>query len=266
MTNRLTDPQSLVAKWAGRHADKEALRHEIWAKLEQASAAVGNPWHRIPVFVGGEDAAARLVELPIWINARVLNCSPDTAQAPVRRRALEAGKLIYMPVPALTHDDPFVLLDPQALQAQGVSPAEASFHARAVEVGQKVRFEDMLPMDLVVTGCVAVTRQGGRTGKGAGFADLEFGVLREYGLMTTATPIVTTVHPFQVVPNDRVIMQPHDSALHWIITPDEVIETHSPFPQPSGIDWERVQPDQYQDIPFLKHLREQRHRSSNSQD
>ena len=119
MTNRLTDPQSLVAKWAGRHADKEALRHEIWAKLEQASAAVGNPWHRIPVFVGGEEAAARLAELPIWINARVLNCSPDTAQAPVRRRALEAGKLIYMPVPALTHDDPFVLLDPQALQAQG---------------------------------------------------------------------------------------------------------------------------------------------------
>jgi len=64
MTNRLTDPQSLVAKWAGRHADKEALRHEIWAKLEQTSAAVGNPWHRIPVFVGGEKAAARLAELP----------------------------------------------------------------------------------------------------------------------------------------------------------------------------------------------------------
>ena len=36
-------------------------------------------------------------------------------------------------------------------------------------------------LDFVVVGCVAVTRAGGRTGKGGGFADLELGIFRELG-------------------------------------------------------------------------------------
>jgi len=51
-------------------------------------------------------------------------------------------------------------------------------------------------------------------------------------------------------------MAAHDSALDWIITPDEVIETHTPYPQPRGVDWDVVRPDQYRDIPFLVQLRE----------
>ena len=40
----------------------------------------------------------------------------------------------------------------------------------------------MEKLDFCVVGCVAVTRRGGRTGKGAGFADLEHGIFRELGL------------------------------------------------------------------------------------
>jgi 5-formyltetrahydrofolate cyclo-ligase len=80
----------------------------------------------------------------------------------------------------------------------------------------------------VVVGCVGVTRSGGRTGKGGGFADLELGIFRELGKVPRETPIVTTVHLSQVVEDDRIVMMPHDSALHWIITEWEVIETHSP--------------------------------------
>jgi 5-formyltetrahydrofolate cyclo-ligase len=107
----------------------------------------------------------------------------------------------------------------------------------------------------VVTGCVAVTRSGGRTGKGAGFADLELGMLRQLGLLRPGTPIVTTIHALQLVDDARLPMQPHDSALDWIVTPEQVIETHSPYPQPGGIDWDAVQPDQYEAIPALKVLR-----------
>lgn len=243
-------------RWAGRHRDKDALRNEVWGMLEAQAAAVGAPWGHIPNFVGAEEAAARLAELPIWTAARVVKCNPDMAQAPVRRRALEAGKRLYMPVPALVQAKPFVRLDPDDLRARGISFAEASIHTRAVEVGQHVDFEEMERVDLVVTGCVAVTRQGGRTGKGAGFADLELGIMRAYGIVTADTPIITTVHPLQIVDDDRVVMQPHDSALHWIITPDEVIETRSPYPQPTGVDWDAIQPDQYRDIPFLAALRQ----------
>ena len=52
-----------------------------------------------------------------------------------------------------------------------------------MEHGEPVGFEDMPKLDFCVVGCVAVTRRGGRTGKGAGFADLEQGVFRELGLV-----------------------------------------------------------------------------------
>jgi 5-formyltetrahydrofolate cyclo-ligase len=48
----------------------------------------------------------------------------------------------------------------------------------------------------------------------------------------------------------------HDSPLDWIITEQEVIETRTPYPQPSGVDWDAVQPDQYRDIPFLNSLKD----------
>ncbi|HEY3228161.1 MAG TPA: 5-formyltetrahydrofolate cyclo-ligase, partial [Roseiflexaceae bacterium] len=107
-----------------------------------------------------------------------------------------------------------------------------------------------------VTGCVAVTRDGGRIGKGAGFADLELGMLRQFGLVRPGTPIVTTVHPLQIVEGARLPMLSHDSALDWVITPDEVIETHTPHPQPSGLEWGAVLPDQFESIPMLRKLRD----------
>lgn len=65
------------------------------------------------------------------------------------------------------------------------------------------------------------------------------------------------MHLLQVVEDSCLPMQPHDSALDGIITPDEVIETHTPYPQPAGLDWDAVRPDQIEAIPVLQMLREQ---------
>ena len=111
-------------------------------------------------------------------------------------------------------------------------------------------------LDFVVVGCVAVTRAGGRTGKGGGFADLELGIFRELGKVRADTPIATTVHSSQIVDDRRLPMMPHDSALNYIATEKELIATRTPYTQPHGVDWDRVQPDQYENIPFLKALRE----------
>ena len=110
-------------------------------------------------------------------------------------------------------------------------------------------------IDFIVVGCVAVTRAGGRTGKGGGFADLELGIFRELEKIADGAPIATTVHSSQVVDDRRLVMMPHDSALHFIATEKELIETRTPYAQPAGVDWDRVQPDQYENIPFLKELR-----------
>src|ERR1700735_2296615 len=58
-----------------------------------------------------------------------------------------------------------------------------------IEHGEPIGFEDMPKLDFCVVGCVAVTRLGGRTGKGAGFAGLEQGVFRGLGVGHSPTPL-----------------------------------------------------------------------------
>jgi 5-formyltetrahydrofolate cyclo-ligase len=243
------------ANWAGRHQGKDALRDEVWSALKRHAASPNHPFGHIPDFIGSNQAAERLAGTSIWQQARVVKANPDAAQAPVRLRALQAGKILYMAVPRLIDARCFVELIAGDLGQREVDLASASHWQGALEHGRLVAFEEMQLIDLVVTGCVAVTRIGGRTGKGAGFADLELGMLRQLNLLRPSTPIVTTVHPLQIVGDERLPMQRHDSALDLIVTPDEVIETRTPYPQPTGIDWDAVQPDQYAAIPALKMLR-----------
>ena len=112
-------------------------------------------------------------------------------------------------------------------------------------------------LDFCVVGCVAVTRAGGRTGKGAGFADLEQGVFRELGLVDDNTPLATTVHSSASRgERTRGDGEPRIRRLHYIATETELIATGTAHPQPRGVDWAKVRPDQFADIPFLAALRE----------
>lgn len=244
------------ARWSGRNAEKDVLRADVWGALEATAVNVGPVRSRIPNFAGADLAAWRLAQVPAWRQARIVKCNPDPPQIPVRLRALHEGKIVYAPVPELTRGFPFVRLDPADLAARGIEFETAATAQGFLTSGTPVEFEEMEHLDFVVVGCVAVTRAGGRTGKGGGFADLELGIFRELGKVGPQTTIATTVHSSQVVANTRLPMMPHDSALHFIATETELIETKTAFGQPQGVDWDRVQPDQYENIPFLKQLRD----------
>lgn len=246
---------SIQTEWSGHHADKDRLRAAVWARLKAHGAALGEPVGHIPRFVGGDQAATRLAVLPGWQAARVIKCNPDAAQAPVRRRALQEGKVLYMAVPRLTQERCFVALTATDLQQGGIALEDAVLHRGAMQHGRLVAFSEMLPIDLVVVGCVAVSRDGGRTGKGAGFADLELGLLRQMGLVQAETPIITTVHALQIVESTDLPMLPHDWSLSWIVTPDEAIATQSQRPQPAGLYWESLRPEQLEEIPVLRTVR-----------
>src|SRR4051812_9842136 len=95
---------------------KAALREAVW----RAMAVPGirrfpSPDNRIPNFVGAEDAANRLATTDAWVKAGTVKSNPDSAQLPVRVRALDDGKLLYMAVPRLAEPEPFFLLDPAKL-------------------------------------------------------------------------------------------------------------------------------------------------------
>jgi len=242
---------------SGYHPDKDDLRDEVWSLLKQQGVAIRDPFGHIPNFIGAQKAAERLAGLPIWQRAKAIKCNPDSPQIPVRSRALQDGKRLYMAVPRLTNTRCFVELTAEDLQQRNIPLEEAAIARKALTYGRLVCFEEMQAIDLVMVGCVAVTRNGGRTGKGAGFADLELAMLKEFGLVQSDTPIVTTVHPLQIVEEERLPMQPHDWALNWIVTPEEVIETNTTYSRPAGLDWDSIRPEQFKKIPILRKLREQ---------
>lgn len=248
-------PNNIKTSWSGYHPDKDQLRGEIWSLLKEQGVAIRDPFGHIPNFIGAKEAADQLTTLPIWQQAKAIKCNPDSPQVPVRLRALQAGKCLYMAVPRLTRTRCFVELTTEDLQQRNIPLEEAAIAKKALTYGRLVSFEEMQPIDLVMVGCVAVTRNGGRTGKGAGFADLELAMLKEFGLVQSDTPIVTTVHPLQIVEDSRLPMQVHDWALSWIITAEEVIETKTTYPQPVGLDWDAIRPEQFKKIPILQQLR-----------
>ncbi len=81
-------------------AAKAALREEVWSAMRAAKVArFPGAAGRIPNFTGAEAAAERLRATPAWQAAGTLKANPDSAQLPVRQRALEDGKTVYMAVP-----------------------------------------------------------------------------------------------------------------------------------------------------------------------
>ena len=236
------DPADLQAK--------RALREEVWqALIDQGAARFPGARGRIPNFVGAEAAADRLRGLQVWRRAAVVKSNPDSPQWPVRQRALADGLMLYLAVPRLAKHQPFLRLDPASL---AVTPRAASSIKGAKNHGQLVAVEDLEPVELVVSGCVAVDRAGARLGKGGGFADLEFAVAQAAGIITEDTTVVTTVHPAQIVDSGRIPMTDHDVPVDLVITPDEVVRCEQHHPRPDGIHWEQLTEEKIVSIPLLR--------------
>ena len=232
---------------------KAAIRQRVWDALKDGGLARFPGAHgRIPNVTGAEAAAERLRGTEVWRRARTLKCNPDAAQWPVRQRALEDGKTVYMAVPRLAEEAPFFLLDPEHLED---TPRKSSSIKGASRSGRTVAVEDLEPVDLVVTGCVAVAEDGARLGKGGGFSDLEFAVASEAGLVAPDTPVVTTVHEQQVVPTGEIPVTEHDVRLDLLVTADRVITCTRDVRHPGRIDWDQLTEEKIAAIPLLARLR-----------
>jgi 5-formyltetrahydrofolate cyclo-ligase len=220
---------------------KQQVRERVWALLEaERVARFPGARGRIPSFNGAEAAAALLATTPEWRRAAVVKSNPDQAQLPVRRQARRDGKLLYMAVPKLAGEQPFVVVrsDPTI--------------KRALAEGAPVAVEDVEPLDLVVCGTVAVNRAGVRVGKGGGYADLEFALLVEAGLVSDDTVLATTVHPLQVL-DEALPETEHDFRVDLVVTPKEVLRPPRAR-RPDGIVWEHLDTEKIASIPVLAAL------------
>jgi 5-formyltetrahydrofolate cyclo-ligase len=233
---------------------KAQLRDEVWGALRSAKVArFPGADGRIPNFVGAEAAAERLRAVPAWQDAGTVKANPDAPQWPVRQRALEDGRTLYMAVPRLAEEKPFFLLDPTRLAD---SPRQASSIKGASRSAVTVDVSDLEPVDLVVAGCVAVGEDGARLGKGGGFSDLELAVAAEAGLIDPSTVVVTTVHDVQVRSAGEIPTAGHDIHVDLVVTPERMIKCPRPHGyEPPRLRWPELTEEKIAAIPLLQRLR-----------
>lgn len=230
---------------------KQRLRERIWDELSESGVArfPFPPHDRIPNFAGADEAADRLARRHEWETAAAMKANPDAPQLPVRRRALREDRIVYMATPRLRDEACFVELDPEQ-----ISDLEAAATISGMnEHGRSRRPDAIEPIDLIVVGSVGVTTDGARVGKGKGYSDLEYALLREFGLVEASTPVVTTVHERQVV-DAEIDVRSHDVPLDLIVTPERIIETDTGFDRPSGIEWPLLSDERLAEIPILGQL------------
>jgi 5-formyltetrahydrofolate cyclo-ligase len=233
-------------------AAKARLRDEVWNAMSvKGIGRFPAPANRIPNFVGAEAAATRLAETAEWDAATTIKSNPDSPQLPVRVRALQDGKLLYMAVPRLAERDPFFVLDPARLADE---PRKAASIKGASRSAQTVSLAEMEPVDLVVTGCVAVGEDGARLGKGGGFSDLEFALAAAAGLVGPRTVVATTVHDVQVRAAGEIPTAAHDLRVDVVVTPTQVLRPSGTRATPA-LDWSALSEEKITAIPLLASLR-----------
>ena len=230
--------------------DKNSAREYVWDTLtEQKAAAFPFPVRgRIPNFVGAKLAAEKLLAHSVWNNVRCVKCNPDSPQRYLREMLLHRGIRYVFPTPRLRGG--FYLFDPTRIPKEHYRAAATL--STCMQWGKPVNLEDLPEIDLIVTGTVAVTKDGRRCGKGHGYGDLEYGLFRELGHEPQA--VVTTAHELQIVEDFPV--DDHDLPVSIIATPERIIEVDKTSKCPEGISWEKLSDQDLEEMPILRTLKD----------
>lgn len=232
---------------------KNSIRNRIWKLLEEENIALfPKPvYHRIPNFIGADVAAAKLVSLDVFRKAKVVKINPDSPQRHVRYLALLQNKIVIMPTPRIRNG--FIVLDPSKIPKDMLW--SASSIAGAYKYGIIVEPWELPKVDLVVLGSVAVNTKGARLGKGEGYAELEYAILRSLCKIDGETYVATTVHDIQIIDND-IPVEPYDVGIDIIVTPTKVLYINPRPRKPKGIIWELLPEEKLIEIPILMKLRD----------
>ncbi|XP_020524555.1 5-formyltetrahydrofolate cyclo-ligase-like protein COG0212 isoform X2 [Amborella trichopoda] len=168
------------------------IRKRVWDLMEKENIAQ-NPrpvHHRIPNFVGAAEAAKMLAGLEAFKVANCVKVNPDSPQKQVRYFTLSGGKKLLTPQPRLRTGF-FSMLESCFLAPGAIN--EACTASGFAKYGRPISLDDKIKVDLIVIGSVAVDPStGARLGKGEGFAELEYGILRYMGAIDDSTLVVTT--------------------------------------------------------------------------
>ncbi len=187
---------------------KDEVRRYVWKKLEKL--CFPKPYGRIPNFRGAWKACEKIRLLEEYKDSEVIFSAPDGVLLRLREIVLEDGKKLLAVLPKMKG---FRLLTTK------VRPTIKAIS----EYGQKVDLRELGKVDIFAQGCVAVDRFGNRIGKGSGFGDQEYKLLKDAGLVTEKTLYVVVAHDLQVFDDLSSLAEEHDVKADVILTPTRII-------------------------------------------
>ncbi|MCM3598383.1 5-formyltetrahydrofolate cyclo-ligase [Metabacillus idriensis] len=228
---------------------KDEIRQDKWDRLETEKLG-GFPFplkNRIPNFKGAAAAAEYAAQLEVYKKAEVIKINPDAPQLPLRARVIKDGKTLLVPTPRLKAG--FIMLKrewvPDGEERRAVSLKNIK------QYGKEVPLSELPRVDLIVAGSVAVHKDGRRIGKGEGYSDREYAIMRELG--NPHVPVISTIHSIQVT-EEEFEVDTYDLPVDYIVTELGVIETNTPYSKPDGIHWDKVTEEEKGEMPVLNEI------------
>lgn len=198
---------------------KEEIRGQIWEKMtEEEIAQFPLPCYgRIPNFIGVEEASKMILKLSEFRKARFIFAAPDYVLHHIRELALANRKELLVATPNIQE---FILLrDIPSRMVRKAVTIKGMY-----KFGTQIRLTQIhSPLDIFCQGSVAIDRKGNRLGKGKGYGDREFFLLKQEGIIDNQTLVLTIVHEVQIVDNFSNLMRPQDIKVQIVLTPAEIL-------------------------------------------
>jgi 5-formyltetrahydrofolate cyclo-ligase len=239
---------------------RNETREQVWSKLRDVAYPDSRFGWDFSSFIadyeGSKEGANRLLQWAENYDYADWFITPDNNLDALREQLIERGESFVMPTYGIRRG--FVRLDPSE-----VPEGQASFASTLDGMNrfaERIRLESMEaklnPFDCMVTGASFVTSDGLRMGKGHGYFDLEWAMMRQVGLANENTDVVAMVHDAQVLDDacGRDLAADHDTVVDEIITPSKGITIEDPPRKPEGILWSLLDRDEVEEMPPLKTL------------
>jgi 5-formyltetrahydrofolate cyclo-ligase len=192
-----------------RFRNKEEVRQYVWKKIEPF-CDFPSPYGRIPNFRDARKACGRIRELEEYRAAECVFSAPDSVLLRLREIVLEDGKTLLAVLPRMKD---FVVL------RERVKPT-----IERLKLGKKADLSELRgKVRIFAQGCVAVDIHGNRIGKGTGFGDMEFQLLKKEGVLAEDALFVVVAHDIQVFGDLGYLAEEHDVKANVILTPTRTI-------------------------------------------
>ena len=200
---------------------KQEVREWIWEKMTaEGIAQFPLPCYgRIPNFIGVEKATQLIQDLPEFKKARFIFSAPDFVLHNIRELVLQNRKQLLVATPHMLE---FLILNSNNIPTRMITKAVTI--KSMYKFGNKVHLNQISrPLDIFCQGSVALDRTGNRLGKGKGYGDREYHLLKQEGIIDKQTLLITLIHDVQLIDDFSYLMESNDVKMQIALTPSEII-------------------------------------------